>query len=191
MFKKFTKEDISSQTSIKSSAQRAIRASLLKQCPLLSQPSEEPDTPLLEYIWPKKENITLVKCRDHLSIYALHGEPLWFQHFDGPLFPTLRLVHKYPNLLPHVGIDRGAIKFLLSGASMMCPGLTSPGGFLPLAESLIPEGTVVAIMAEGKEHAAGVGIMKLDSEEVKKVNKGVAVESVTYLGDDLWGMKTI
>ena len=32
--------------------------------------------------------------RDHLSIYALHGEPLFFQHFDGPYFPTLRLLHK-------------------------------------------------------------------------------------------------
>ena len=32
--------------------------------------------------------------REHLSIYALHGEPLFFQHFDGPYFPTLRLLHK-------------------------------------------------------------------------------------------------
>ena len=32
--------------------------------------------------------------RDHLSIYALHGEPLFFQHNDGPYLPTLRLLHK-------------------------------------------------------------------------------------------------
>lgn len=25
-------------------------------------------------------------------------------------------------------VDRGAIKFVLSGANIMCPGLTSPGG---------------------------------------------------------------
>ncbi len=34
------------------------------------------------------------RSRDHLSIYTLHGEPLFFQHFDGPYFPTLRLLHK-------------------------------------------------------------------------------------------------
>lgn len=27
-------------------------------------------------------------------------------------------------------MDRGAIKFVLSGANIMCPGLTSPGGSL-------------------------------------------------------------
>ena len=27
-------------------------------------------------------------------------------------------------------VDRGAIKFVLSGANIMCPGLTSPGGLM-------------------------------------------------------------
>ena len=27
-------------------------------------------------------------------------------------------------------VDRGAIKFVFSGANIMCPGLTSPGGIL-------------------------------------------------------------
>ena len=36
--------------------------------------------------------------RDHLSIYALHNEPLFFQGPDGPYLPTVRLLHKceYP-----------------------------------------------------------------------------------------------
>lgn len=32
-----------------------------------------------------------------------------------------------PKMLPHLQVDKGAIKFLLSGANIMCPGLTSPG----------------------------------------------------------------
>ena len=32
-----------------------------------------------------------------------------------------------PMLLPWVQVDKGAIKFILSGANIMCPGLTSPG----------------------------------------------------------------
>lgn len=32
--------------------------------------------------------------REHVSILALRGEPLFFQHFDGPYYPTLRLLHK-------------------------------------------------------------------------------------------------
>lgn len=74
---------------------------------------------------------------------------------------------------------------------MMCPGLTSAGGYLPPAESEIPANSLVAVHAEGKEHAVAVGITKLGSEEMRKVNKGVGVEIATHLGDDLWAIQTI
>lgn len=79
----------------------------------------------------------------------MHGEPIFFQHFDGPFYPTLRILHRceclaaekknppptpplsswltlsllprdtVPDLLPRVGVDRGAIKFVLAGANIM------------------------------------------------------------------------
>jgi len=183
MFKKFSPStDIASQTRLKSSVQRATRSSLIAQYP----PLAENEGALIEEIWPKKESIIQVKCRDHVSIYALDGVPLFFQHFDGPYFLSLRLLHKYPSLLPHLQVDRGAIKYLLSGANMMCPGFTSAGGRLPPLESALPAGTTVAIHCEGKEHAAGIGVTKLGTEEIKKATKGIGVEMMTYLGDDLW-----
>ena len=74
---------------------------------------------------------------------------------------------------------------------MMCPGLTSKGGWLPPAEEDLPGGALVAIFAEGKEHAAGIGITKLSTEDMKKLNKNVGVETVAYLGDDLWSVKSL
>ena len=96
-----------------------------------------------------------------------------------------------PFVLPKVGIDRGAIRFLLAGAHMMCPGMTSKGGHLPPADAALPSGAPVAIYAEGKEHAVSIGITKLSTEDMKKVNKGVGVETVTYIGDDFWALKTL
>ena len=90
-----------------------------------------------------------------------------------------------------VRVDRGAIRFLLAGAHMMCPGLTSAGGYLPPADAALPPNTPVAIHAEGKEHPAAIGITKLGSEEMRRVNKGVGVETVTYLGDDLWKLQQL
>lgn len=90
-----------------------------------------------------------------------------------------------------VRIDRGAIRFLLAGAPMMCPGLTSAGGHLPPADMALPAETPVAIHAEGKEHAVGIGLTKLGTEEMRQVNKGVGVETMTYLGDDLWSQPTL
>ena len=66
-------------------------------------------------------------------------------------------------MLPHVRIDRGGIRFLLAGALIMCPGLTSAD-------------------AEGKQFAVEIGITKMGPEEMKAVNKGVAFQSITYVG---------
>ncbi len=66
-------------------------------------------------------------------------------------------------MMVRVQADKGAIPFLLSGANCMCPGLTSAGGVLPDGLS---ENTPVLIMIEGKEHAIGVGILKMSSEQM-------------------------
>ena len=65
-------------------------------------------------------------------------------------------------MLPHMQVDKGAIKFVLSGANIMCPGLTSAGAKM----SRVDQDTMVAIMAEGKEHAMAVGCTKLSSEDM-------------------------
>ncbi len=90
-----------------------------------------------------------------------------------------------------VKVDRGAIRFLLAGAHMMCPGMTSAGGHLPPPEQELKAGTPVTIHAEGKTHAAAIGLTKLSTEQMRKVNKGIGVEVVSYLGDDLWSVQKI
>lgn len=92
------------------------------------------------------------------------GELLFFRQREGPWMPTLRLLHKctpqfyshYCNNFPHSHIiidifikdpfflpleqvDKGAIRFVLSGANIMCPGLTSKGAKM----TPVPKGTVV------------------------------------------------
>jgi PUA domain protein len=53
----------------------------------------------------------------------------------------------------------------------------------------IPVDTVVAVMAEGKEHALAVGQMKMSSDDIRTLNKGIGVETLTSLGDPLWDLK--
>ncbi|KAK4050768.1 translation machinery-associated protein 20 [Microbotryomycetes sp. JL221] len=149
--------------------------------------TDEDTLTVMDVLWPKKESLTLIKfSREHISILALHGEPLFFQHFDGPYFPTLRVLHKYPGMLPKVGVDRGAIKFVLSGANIMCPGLTSPTAYLPPTEQNIPSGQPVAVFAYGKEEPLAIGITKMSTDDIRAKNKDIGVDNVTFLGDDLW-----
>ncbi|KAH3746072.1 malignant T-cell-amplified sequence 1 protein [Pelomyxa schiedti] len=174
MLKKFDKEEISGTHQPKTSVQRGIRSAIVAACPAIE--------PYLNDIWPKKQAVALVKCHNHIQLIAVNGDVLFFSIREGSWVPTLRLLHKYPFVLPKFQVDKGAIKFVMSGAQIMCPGLTSPGGRM----EEVPTDTFVAIMAEGKEHALGIGLTKLSSAEIRTVNKGVGVDNVHFLNDGLW-----
>ncbi|GIX91317.1 malignant T-cell-amplified sequence 1 [Caerostris extrusa] len=181
LFSRFDEKDhVSGVTQLKSSVQKGIRTKLLEQFPYLEDYASQ--------ILPKKENLRVVKCHDHIEIIVgANGESLFFRQREGPYFPTLRLLHKYPFIYVVEQVDRGAIRFVLSGANIMCPGLTSPGAKM----TPVPKDTVVAIMAEGKEHALAVGLTSMTTDDIAKVNKGIGVENIHYLNDGLWQMKPV
>ncbi|KAI0465170.1 translation machinery-associated protein 20 [Komagataella kurtzmanii] len=175
MFRKFTKEDIHSRSNIKSSQQRNLKAKWVRQFPALES--------VIDDIIPKKSQVILIKCEDKIQLYCVDNKVVAFQQFDD-LIPSLEIVHKYPDCFPKVQVDRGAIKFVLSGANIMCPGLTSPGAQLP--EENLEKGTIVTIYAEGKEHALAVGALEMSTDDIKSLNKNVGVELFHHLGDCLW-----
>ncbi|XP_043683010.1 malignant T-cell-amplified sequence 1 homolog isoform X2 [Vespula pensylvanica] len=133
MFKKFDEKDsVSGIQQLKSSVQKGIRSKLLDLYPHLESH--------VDTIIPKKDAFRIVKCHDHIEIIVnAAGELLFFRQREGPWMPTLRLLHKYPFFLPMEQVDKGAIRFVLSGANIMCPGLTSKGAKMTPVE----KGTVV------------------------------------------------
>ncbi|XP_029177343.1 malignant T-cell-amplified sequence 1 homolog [Nylanderia fulva] len=181
MFKKFDEKDsISGVQQLKSSVQKGIRSKLLELYPHLDSH--------IDVIIPKKDAFRIVKCHDHIEIIVnAAGDLLFFRQREGPWMPTLKLLHKYPFFLPMQQVDKGAIRFVLSGANIMCPGLTSKGAKM----MTVNKGTVVAVMAEGKQHALAVGITTLSTEDIAKVNKGIGIENCHYLNDGLWQMKPV
>ncbi|RVW60378.1 Malignant T-cell-amplified sequence 1-like [Vitis vinifera] len=91
-------------------------------------------------------------------------------------------VFQYPNIMKKLQVDRGAIKFVLAGANIMCPGLTSPGGVL---DDDVAEESPVAIMAEGKQHALAIGFTKMSAKDIWSAWIEAAVAGGTALIDDL------
>ena len=77
---------------------------------------------------------------------------------------------------------------MLSGATLMAPGLTSAGGRLPDEEEQLKEGDIAVVEAEGKQEACLVGQLKMGTEEIKEKKKGVAIDGGHFLGDGLWKM---
>lgn len=172
MFKKFDpSNDISTSTPVKSSVQRALKSQIMEHYGGITEEH-------LEALLPKRDHLVQYKVGPHLMLYCRHlehddksptDEPVLFQHRDGPILPTLKLVHAYPTLdFTRVTVDKGAIPFLLGGANVMCPGLTNPGGEMPsdADEPGLSKGDGVVIYAEGKEHAIGIGVMTMSSADV-------------------------
>uniref|UniRef100_A0A7S4HR81 PUA domain-containing protein n=1 Tax=Odontella aurita TaxID=265563 RepID=A0A7S4HR81_9STRA len=191
MFRKFDPDhDVSTSTQVKSSVQRGIKSQILSSHPSLTDD-------ILDELLPKKPPLTQYKVGPHLMLYCRGTEPVFFQHRDGPILPSLKFVHKYPNLeFTRVTVDRGAIPFVLGGAHIMCPGLTNPGSEMPPdgverdAQGFdapgLERGQGVVVYAEGKEYALAVGFMKMSSADVREKNKGAGVEVCHYLGDGLY-----
>ncbi|XP_011036895.1 PREDICTED: malignant T-cell-amplified sequence 1 homolog [Populus euphratica] len=180
MFKKFSSDEVSSQNQVKASVQRKIRQSIADEYPGLE--------PVLDDFLPKKSPLIVVKCQNHLNLVVVNNVPLFFNIRDGPYMPTLRLLHQSPNIMKKLQVDRGAIKFVLAGANIMCPGLTSPGGAL---DDEVDAETPVAIMAEGKQHALAIGFTKMSAKDIKSINKGIGVDNMHYLNDGLWKMERL
>mmetsp|Transcript_15203 Transcript_15203/g.45845 ORF Transcript_15203/g.45845 Transcript_15203/m.45845 type:complete len:184 (+) Transcript_15203:254-805(+) len=177
LFKKFSADEISSQNQVKSSVQRNIRAKISDAYPWLEESG------VIDVLLPKKEQICVGKCPDHVQLVIVHGEPLFFSQRDSPWLPTLRLLHQYPQMMQRVQADTGAVKFVLQGANIMCPGLTSPGADMPVE---VPAEAPIAIYGEGRQHAMAVGVTKMSTADIRAINKGIGIENLHYLTDGLW-----
>jgi len=179
MFKKFNQnEDITGSTQLKSSMQKGIRNRIVELYPHLADYINE--------ILPKKDNFKVFKCKEHVELVAnSEGVVQFVKMRDIDYFPTLKLLHQYPFMMPWQQVDKGATKFVLSGANIMCPGLTSKGALMTPG---MPANSVVAIMVEGKQHAVAIGLMKMSTEEIKQVNKGIGVDTIHYLNDGIWNL---
>lgn len=175
LFKK--KPEFNNISQVKSSVARGIRSSICENYPSLEE------TGVIDVLIPKKEPLLLGKCEGHVQVVIMGGVPLFFQERDGPWCPTLRVLHQYPDIMKKLRADKGAIKFVLSGANIMCPGLTTPGATI---HDEVEADTPVAIYAEGKEHAMAIGVTKMSTADIRAINKGIGVDNLHYLNDGMW-----
>ncbi|KAJ5079253.1 mct-1 protein [Anaeramoeba ignava] len=176
MFRKDLSEEISGQNLAKTSVKKKMKQQLLNQYPSLET--------FIQDLFQKKNSIVVIKCSNKIQLFAFNNTVLFFSIRDGPFFPTLKLLHSYPDILPPIQVDEGAIRHIIGGADVMIPGLISKGGKLP--EENIPKGSMIAIMAEDKKHALGIGVLEVETSQIPVVKKGVAAQTIHHLTDGLW-----
>ncbi|KAH8046074.1 hypothetical protein JL722_13914 [Aureococcus anophagefferens] len=112
---------------------------------------------VIDELLPKKESLVLAKCTNHIQ------------------------------LLDHVWrTDAGAIRFVLGGSNVMCPGFTHDDGDMPAD---LPVDAPVVVGAFGKKHAMAIGQVKMTKGDILEKNKGICVDNLHFLNDGLWQLK--
>ncbi len=128
-------------------------------------------------IIPKKANVEVAITNDY-EIILMDNEPIAFR-VDGKIYPTLKVLLNYSMNKGRVIVDMGAVKFLANGADVMAPGIVD-------ADENICKGDVVFVVDEIHNRPLCVGEALMDGTTMKTSNKGKAVKTVHYIGDDIW-----
>ncbi len=116
---------------------------------------------------------------DTFNVILIDGKLLLFST-DGEYFPTVRGALEL-GLAKHIVIvDAGAVRFVVNGADIMCPGIVR-------ADFKIKEGDLVIIKEETHEKPLAIGRALMSGEDMVG-DSGKAIKSLHYVGDKLWNI---
>ena len=115
---------------------------------------------------------------DGSRILLLNNEIIFFE-YEGRNYPTLRALLDGIIVIPTVTVDMGAVKFVVNGADIMRPGVTT------VDDSVSADG-IVAIVDERHGKPLAVGVSKLSASDIMAATSGKVVKSIHHINDDLW-----
>ena len=131
---------------------------------------------------PKKGNYFVESIGDHSELYFHENVPILFRTKEGTVLPHLQTVIEYPEILPYVYVDDGAVKPLLSGAKLKAPGIKG-------RNKDFEKGTALAVRLLNEESAFAIGVAMMSSDEAETAGSGDAVNILHVLKDGLWDVR--
>ncbi len=100
---------------------------------------------------------------------------------DDEWIPTLRYILSN-HILKTVTVDMGAVKFVVSGADIMRPGIVAWDDFA--------KDEIVSVIDEKNRKPLAVGKMLVSADELSSMKTGKAVKNLHWVGDDIWNSST-
>lgn len=121
----------------------------------------------------KKDSVELMDDK----VVLINKKPAFF-YYGKKLIPTLKLLSE-KRLLKTIVVDMGAVKFIVSGADVMRPGI------IEIEEGIKKDEIIVVVDVNNKKLLA-VCIALFDYEEMSKMTTGKVLKNIHYVGDELW-----
>lgn len=111
------------------------------------------------------------------KLYMVGNDGCFF-YKDGRLLPCLKALIKN-NFLKKVAIDKGAVKFISSGADVMRPGITE-------IDKALKKGEIVSIVDSVYKIPVAIGEALFDGQEMASMKSGKVIKNLHHVGDDMW-----
>ena len=131
---------------------------------------------------------------EDISLIKVNNKPVFFS-YKNKISPTLKAIlelmnkHGQRNVewlkttkLKTITVDKGAVKFVVNGADIMRPGITS------IDYGFDKDSFVIIIDQEHKKPLA-IGIALLNSEDMNSSAQGKVIKNIHYVGDEIWKMQ--
>ena len=142
---------------------------------------KEINNKLFEYygVRPLSKKDRVVEIEGEMVFIKVNDEVCFFYHED-KIVPTLkRLLHE--NFLKKITVDMGAVKFVVSGADIMRPGVVN-------IEDNIKKGGLIVIIDENNKKPLAVGSALFDSMTMQDMEAGKCIKNIHYIGDRIWNL---
>ncbi|CAH1774317.1 unnamed protein product [Owenia fusiformis] len=176
---------VRSQTAIKGSDRKKLRANVEKQFPNAAGVAARE-------IIPNKEEMTVTKIYTHsgdgMLVYSLQKMPIFFEYEkDKIVHPTVYTLWRYPDMLPVLTTGPPVLDRMVGGADLMLPGVIVREPVTPYTFKHLSKGQIVAVDLYGNRAPVAVGKMAMSGSDMFEVNmKGKGVIILHVLRDQLW-----
>ncbi|XP_068216132.1 eukaryotic translation initiation factor 2D-like isoform X2 [Palaemon carinicauda] len=178
---------VKSQTQLKGSDRKKLRAELAQVFPLLT--SED-----LTKLIPNKEDVTLIRMHcykgENVHVYQVQKDPAFFcLEREKMIYPTVYTLWKYPDLMHTFTTHTPVIDVLLGGADLMLPGIITRGEMSPRSYGKFEKGFPVAVNTTENKAPVAVGCTAHSSMDMfMAACQGKGVNILHVFKDTLWAM---
>jgi PUA domain protein len=127
------------------------------------------------------ERVEIVETDTAITIYLVEKKPVLMER-EGLVFPTLQGLLEHPFSQRKVVVDSGAVPFVVKGADVMRPGITS------ISDDILA-GMPVQVVEERHGKPIATGIALFDAEEMRARTSGKVIKTYHFVGDEIWGLE--
>lgn len=130
----------------------------------------------LEEFFSKKDKLEI--CEEGEYKFIKKNNKICFFYYENRIVPTLKTTIE-KNFLKKITVDMGAVKYVISGADVMRPGIVK-------IDDNIKENEVIVIVDETHSKPLAIGIALSSSEGIREQKQGKSIKNLHYAGDKLW-----